>query len=121
MDGPLFGTVTTVGLTLPGIEVGKKYDGSEVLRVDGCFVAGMATHPSAEPGTLVVRADIEQRDDLLADCPHAYYLTDYYRRHPVVLVRLPNIDHAALRDLLGVSLRLTLPKTRFGRPHLRKI
>jgi len=111
----VFETVKKVGRTLPGIEIGRKYDGSEVLRVDGCFVAGMATHPSAEPETLVVRADIDQRDDLLADCPDAYYLTDYYRPHPVVLVRLPHIDDAALRDLLGVSLRLTLPKTRLGR------
>jgi hypothetical protein len=117
----VFETVKKVGRTLPGIEVGRKYDGSEVLRVDGCFVAGMATHPSAERDTLVVRADVEQRDDLLADCPHAYYLTDYYRRHPVVLVRLPQIDAGALRDLLRVSLRLTLPKTRAGRRPAVKI
>ena len=111
----MFEAVKRVALTLPGVEVGRKYDGSEVLRIDGCFMAGMATHPSAEPATLVVRADLGQRDDLLSECPDAYYLTDYYRPHAVVLVRLPKIDDAALRDLLGVSRRLTLPKTRLGR------
>jgi hypothetical protein len=36
----------------------------------------------------------------------------YYRSIPVVLVRLSRIDREALRDLLTVSWRLTLAKTR---------
>jgi hypothetical protein len=49
-----FDVVRTVGLTLPGVEATTKYDGSPVLKVDGIFLAGLATHPSAEPETLVV-------------------------------------------------------------------
>jgi hypothetical protein len=64
-------------------------------------------HPSAEPGTLVVRSGLEDRELLLADAPEVYYVTDYYRPHPVVLVRLARIDRDALRDLLRVSWRLT--------------
>ncbi len=75
-------------------------------------MAGLATHRSAEPDTLVVRASMEERQGLLEDAPETYYLTDYYRRHPVVLVRLSHIDRDALRDLLSVSWRLTLPKAR---------
>ncbi len=48
----------------------------------GIFVAGLAMHPSAEPETLVVRADIEDREWLIADAPDTYYLTDYYRKYP---------------------------------------
>ena len=75
-------------------------------------MAGLATHRSAEPGTLVVRAGFEEREWLLDDAPETYYLTDYYRNHPVVLVRLPRIQQEALRDLLSVSWRLTVAKTR---------
>jgi len=73
-------------------------------------MASLATHPSAEPGTLVVRADLDQRDALLEEAPDTYYLTDYYRRYPLVLARLQRLDRDALRDLLSMSRRLTLSK-----------
>ena len=111
-----FKMVRTVGLTLPGVEATTKYDGSPVLKVGGSFMAGLATHCSAEPGTLVVRYDLEARPSLLEDAPDTYYVTDYYQPYPVVLVRLSRIDRDALRDLLSVSRRLTLPKTRRARP-----
>ena len=49
----LFDVVRTVGLGLPGVEAATKYDGSPMLKVGGSFMAGLATHRSAEPGTLV--------------------------------------------------------------------
>jgi len=110
----LFDIVRTVGLGLPGVEAATKYDGSPTLKVGGSFMAGLATHRSAEPGTLVVRCDFETRASLLEDAPEAYYVTDYYQRYPLVLVRLSRIDRDALRDLLSVSRRLTLPKARRG-------
>ena len=87
-------------------------------------MAGLAMHPSAEPATLVVRVGFEERAYLLEDAPDTYYLTDYYRSHPVVLVRLSRIDRDALRDLLSVSWRLTVAKARktrlkHGRPILQ--
>jgi hypothetical protein len=107
-----FAAVQKAALWLPGVEAGTKYDGSPVLRLGGCFVAGMATHRSAESGTLVVRVDLEERAQLLEEAPDIYYVTSYYQRHPVVLVRLSRIGADALRDLLAVSRRLTLPKVR---------
>jgi hypothetical protein len=109
--GP-FAPVRAVGLALPGVECATKYDGSPLLRIDGAFMAGLAMHATAEPGSLVVRVDIDDRQLLLDEAPDVYYLTDYYRPHPVVLVRLARVDREALRDLLAVSRRLTLAKTR---------
>ena len=111
-----FRRVEAVGLVLPGVEAARKYDGSPVLRLHGCFMAGMAMHPSAEPGTLVVRMGLDDREALLEDAPETYYVTDYYRRYPLVLARLSQIDDAALRDLLTMSWRLTLPKARRNAP-----
>jgi hypothetical protein len=106
----VFEVVRAVGLTLPGVEAATRYDGSPRLKVAGMFMAGLATHPSAEPNTLVVRADIEQREALLVDAPEIYYLTEYYQKYPLILARLANMGRDALHDLLSVSRRLTLAK-----------
>ena len=111
-----FDVVSAVGLALPDVEAATKYDGSPVLKVDGIFMAGLATHPSAEPDTLVVRAGLEDREWLMEDAPETYYLTDYYRSYPLVLVRLSRIEPEALHDLLCVSWRMTMAKARRDRP-----
>ena len=103
-----FDRVRALGLTLPDVEVATKYDGSPMLKAAGSFMAGLAMHASAEPDTLVVRAASDQRELLLEEAPDTYYVTGYYRPHPVVLARLSRLDRAALRDLLMVSWRLTM-------------
>ncbi|HEX2342110.1 MAG TPA: hypothetical protein VHI98_16665, partial [Vicinamibacterales bacterium] len=37
-------------------EVTRKYDGSPILKAGGAFIAGLASHPSAEANSLVVRS-----------------------------------------------------------------
>jgi hypothetical protein len=110
-----FDRVRTVGTTLPDVEATTRYDGSPVLKLGGCFMAGLATHSSAEPGTLVIRSGFDERASMIEDAPGTYYVTDYYRKYPVVLVRLSCLEREALRELLTMSWRLTLPKTRAGR------
>jgi len=106
-----FDIVRTIGLELPGVEATTKYDGSPVLKLDGIFMAGLAMHPSAEPDTLVVRSELDDREALVEDAPETYYLTDYYRSYPLVLVRLKRVEPDALRELLSVSWRMTRSKT----------
>ncbi len=108
----IFDTVETIGLTLPDVEAATRYDGSPVLKIAGVFMAGLATHRSAEPDTLVIRAAIDEREAFIEDAPEIYYLTDYYRPYPLVLVRLQRVTQDALRELLSMSRHLTLPKTR---------
>jgi len=94
-----FDRVMAIGLTLPGVEAATRYDGAPVLRLGGAFMAGLASHPSAEPNTLVVRMNLEERAWLLEEAPDTYYVTEYYRPHPIVLARLTLIGTDALRDL----------------------
>ena len=105
-----FGIVRDLARAWPDVEAATKYDGSPVLKCHRCFMAGMAVPPAADPDTLVVRIDPEARQWLLEDAPDTYYLTDYHERHPVVLVRLAQIDREALRDLLAMARRETLRK-----------
>jgi hypothetical protein len=105
-----FARVVSIGLGMPGVEAVTRYDGARVLKAGGTFMAGLASHPSAEPNTLVVRADVDDRAWLLEEAPEIYYLTDFYRKYPLVLVRLSRVDREALHDLLSVSRRLALRK-----------
>ena len=86
-----------------------------MLKVHGVFMAGLAMDASAEPNTLVVRTEFEEREGLLADAPETYYVTDFYRRYPLVLVRLLLLSREVLRELLAGSWRMTAAKHRKGR------
>ena len=116
----VFDRVRKAALALPDVEATIRYDGSPVLKAGGVFMASLATHPSAEPETLVVKVAIEDRGVLIEDAPETYYLTDHYRPYPVVLVRLSQIDGAALRDLMSSARRLVMATT-ISRPRSRRV
>ena len=97
-----FDEVRAIGLGLPDVKESTMY-GSPALKVCGELLACMAIHKSAEPGSLAVRIDFDQRAGLLADEPETYYVTEHYINHPVVLVRLAKIRRDELRDLLSSS------------------
>ena len=107
-----FRAVADAAVGLTGVELGTRYDGSPVLRFEGRYLAGLAMHPSAEPNSLVVKTDPEERHWLLEDAAETYYVTDYYRPYPVVLVRLAKVEQAALRELLATSRRILSKKAR---------
>ena len=107
-----FDDVKAIALRLPGVEASIRYDGSEVLKAGGSFMAGIATDESAEADTLVVRCEPDDRDLMLEDAPDTYYLTDFYAKYPLVLVRLSEVSEDALRDLLSVSRKMALDKAR---------
>ena len=45
-------------------------------------MAGIAAHDSAEPNSLVLRCNVDDRELLIADTPETYYVTDYYAKYP---------------------------------------
>ena len=106
-----FDTVREIGRSLSGAEEGTTY-GSPALKVSGKMFACMAVHKSAEPNSLVVCIDFDQRDELLAADPNTYYLTDHYVDYATVLVRLARVQGDALRDLLRIAHRFVSAKTR---------
>jgi len=97
-----FDTVRKIGLTLPGVEVSTAW-GAPALKVRGKLVACVPTHHSAEPGSLMVRVDFDDRAELLAAAPDVYYVTDHYLNYNAVLVRLSRVTPVVLCDLLGMA------------------
>jgi len=59
----------------------------------------VAIHKSAEPESLVVRTDFDERSAMLTEEPKTYYVTDHYVNHPVVLVRISKIQVDQVDDL----------------------
>jgi hypothetical protein len=100
-----FRMVRAIGLKLPAVEEGTMY-GAPALKLGGRLIACIASNKSAEPGTLMVRTDFEQRDRLIEEQPDIYYVKEHYRTSPVVLVRLSRVTADAMRDLLAAAHRL---------------
>jgi hypothetical protein len=113
-----FETVREMGLALPDVEAGTTY-GSPALKVGGRMFACLAIHRSAEPGSLVIWVDPDQRGELIAAEPETYYLTDHYVNYPVMLVRLARVHPNALRDLLSAAWRLVSSRKRARRKNKR--
>jgi hypothetical protein len=99
-----FDRVRKVGVKIPGLEEGKAWNGP-CLKASKKIAACMATHRSAEPGTLVVVVGEDVRDELIEGDPDVYYIKDHYVPWPTVLVRLELIDDVVLRDLLMMAAR----------------
>lgn len=113
-----FETVREIALTLPGVEAGTSW-GAMAVKVGGQMFACCATNKQAEPNTLVVRMDFDQRDELIAADPDTYYLKDHYVGYACVLVRLSRVHPDALRDLLLMGWQYVSTRTRRGRPRRR--
>jgi hypothetical protein len=72
-----FDTVRGIGFAFPEVEESRMY-GAPALKVHGRLLACIPSHRSAEPDSLAVRADFDDRAELLAEAPDAYYVTDHY-------------------------------------------
>jgi hypothetical protein len=106
-----FDTVRKIGLALPGVEESTAYR-SPALKVHGKLLACVPAHRSAEPGSLAVRVDFDDRAELLAADPDVYYVTDHYLNYTAVLVRLSRVTPDVLRDLLGMAHKFVTARRR---------
>jgi hypothetical protein len=113
-----FRTVRAIGLKLPDVEESTMY-GAPALKLGGRLIACIASNKSAEPHTLIVRTDFEQRDMLIEEEPDTYYVKDHYKTFPVVLVRLSRVNADAMRDLLIAAHRFVSAGAKKPRPRAR--
>ena len=104
-----FALVRKLALELPGVEEGTVY-GAPGFKAGGKMLACIPSHKSAEPGSLVVRIDFDDRAELIAAAPETYYIKDHYEKHTAVLVRLSRIEPQVLQDLLRGALRFVQRK-----------
>src|ERR1700677_3143503 len=90
-----FAAVRKIALSLDNVVEGPSY-GTPGFRTGG--VLFLRFHQDGE--SLVVRTDLEQREELLARDPASYYLTDHYVSYEWILVRAACVHAGVLRDLI---------------------
>ncbi len=103
--GVSYGDVRAIALALPGSEEGSSY-GTPAWRVAGKLFARI--HDSGE--ALVVRVDLDERELALAADPETFFITDHYRDHPMMLVRLARVTRPGLAEVIAESWRRMAPK-----------
>jgi hypothetical protein len=111
----IFKRIEAIGRGLPDVELTTSW-GSPSLKVRGKMFVCMASHKSAEPNTLVVMMDFPDRDALLQDDPHTYYLKEHYVGYPCICVRLARVHPDALRDLVIGAHRYVSDKYKKKKP-----
>ncbi len=94
-----FDLVRKLAMNLPDVEEGTIH-GAPSWKLHGKLLACPAIHRSAEPNSLLVKIAPQERTQLLSAEPATYYVTDHYRKDPVILVRLSTIDRKSLQALL---------------------
>ena len=99
---PAWEDVLAVGTRFPDVEVTTSY-GTPALKVKGKLVARLRE----EDGTLAIYT--EEKEALLASGSEAFTTTPHYDGYPMVLVRLPKVKEAELRELLTDAWRMRAP------------
>jgi hypothetical protein len=91
-----------LALAMPNVEEGTSY-GTPALKVKKKFFIRLRAE---ENGTVIVlRIPSEAREALMAEAPEKFFITDHYKDYPAVLVRLPKVTEAEMRDLLKVGYK----------------
>ena len=92
-------------LGLPGVKEGT-LNGTPAFRVRGKFLARLRN----DGETLAVRCDPDEREARIAADPKAFFITEHYRAHPAVCVRLSAVKPADLRSVLESAWRRSAGK-----------
>jgi len=100
-----FDTVRELASPLAGVEESTSY-GTPAFKAQGVVFLRLWE----DNETLVVRTDMDRRDEMIAEDPETYFLTDHYLKYPWILVRLSKIKREALRELIAVAWQLATKK-----------
>lgn len=106
--------VWAMGAELPGVARSTAW-GSPALKVKGRngkleLMAGVPTHKSAEPGSLLFRMDRRERAALIEEAPELYYAPEHYVGYDAVLARVARLTPELAHDLLAMAHRFVTGK-----------
>jgi hypothetical protein len=96
-----FADVVKLASSIGKVEKCTSY-GTPALKVNGKLIVRL----KEDGESLVVGTTFEEREEMMADEPETYYITDHYLKYPWVLVRLSRVHPDAMRDLLGRAWRM---------------
>lgn len=114
--GVTWAAVRKLALSFPGVSEGSSY-GEPAFLLDGKF---FSRFNQKEQG-LVVYAEEELRDALLAGRPDVYFTTDHYRNYPYVLARLARLPRAELAALFEGAFRAKAKRKRVAEYDAKRV
>jgi len=91
-----FDAVVELAAELPDVSVSTSY-GTPALKVRKKLLCRMWP----DENVLVLRVDDDEKEAVLQGDPAAFFVTDHYRGHPYLLVRLDEVDADELGELLS--------------------
>ncbi len=95
-----------IALSFPGANESSSY-GQPAFKIEKTFF----TRLRREDDSIVLIVDsIDERDMMLEADPKTFFITDHYKNHPTVLVRIARIDAETLRAMLERRWRAIAPK-----------
>jgi hypothetical protein len=95
-----YDTIRQLALTLPDVVESTSY-GTPALKVKKQLFVRL--HQDLDK--IVLRMPFDRREELMAEDPETYFITDHYRDYPWILVSLAKVRRDALRDLLNIAYR----------------
>jgi hypothetical protein len=98
-----FEAIRKMALALDNVEEATSY-GTPAFKVGGTMIVRLRD----DIGALVVRMSIEDRQELIAEDPETYFITDHYVEYPYILVQLARVHPDAMRDLLRGARKLAV-------------
>lgn len=103
--GQTYADLVKFAETLDGVDQSTSY-GTPALKVRGKLFVRLW-----EDGeTVVLKSEWEDRERLLATHPEVFFLTDHYRKHPYVLLRLATVSKALMQAAVQASWQTVAPK-----------
>jgi hypothetical protein len=99
-----YDTIRRLALALPNVEEGTSY-GTPALKVKGKLFVRL--HDDRDK--IVLKMPFDRREEMMAEDPETYFITDHYRNYPWVLVSLAKVRVDALPDLLNIAYREASP------------
>jgi hypothetical protein len=103
-----YDAVRRLALKLPNAEESTSY-GTPAVKVKGKLF--LRLHQDLDK--IVLPMPFDRREELMAEDPKTYFITEHYAEHPYILVSLARVPMEALPDLLNLAYRTaSTPKRR---------
>jgi len=101
-----FDDIRKIAHELPAVVDSTSY-GTPALKVGGKLFARL--HQDMD--SVVLRCELLDREILMQSVPDAFFITDHYRDHPWILLRLGVVEKRVLPELIERAWRLVASKT----------
>jgi hypothetical protein len=102
-----YDTVRELGLAMKNVEESTSY-GTPSLKVKKKFLLRL----KEDGESIAIKIGFDEREMLMTANPDAFYVTDHYKPYPAMLVRLSNVTHDQLSDVLNIAYRFVASKRR---------